>query len=128
LPRATANERPPIWIGHSVLRVNDVAKTAEFWAGLGLRPIHLDDRIAILELRGGTHLLVFPADRPVESGTPAPFDLMVDDIDAARVEFEAAGLKPSPMRTTPIHRSFTISDPSGYVIVFNSSHVGTQPV
>lgn len=128
MPRATATERPAVWIGHTALRANDVAKTAEFWAGIGLRLIEQTERIAILELRGGTHLLVFPAEQPVDSGTPAPFDLMVDDIDATRAELETAGLRPSAMRITPIHRSFTVTDPSGYVIVFNSSHVGEQPV
>jgi len=50
---------PEIGVGHIALTVSDVAASARFYASLGLQPCHEGGGIAILELRGGTHLLLF---------------------------------------------------------------------
>jgi catechol 2,3-dioxygenase-like lactoylglutathione lyase family enzyme len=128
MPATPDHERPAIWVGHVALRVADVAESTEFYHELGLRLIAREAEVGILELRGGTHLILLPAESPVAPGTVAPFDFMVDDVDGTRKEFEARGLSPSEMRSNPIHRSFTLPDPSGYSVVFNSSHVGDKPV
>jgi len=52
-----------------VLYVSDVARSATFWQGLGLRPVGQDENVAVLELRGGTHLVVLPGEP--ECGTDA---------------------------------------------------------
>ena len=52
---------------------------ATFYADLGMRTVLVRDQMAILELRGGTHLILRGG--PV-SGGRLPFDLMVDDVDA----------------------------------------------
>jgi catechol 2,3-dioxygenase-like lactoylglutathione lyase family enzyme len=128
MPRATDDERPPVWVGHVALPVHDLEKSAEFWRGLGLRLIDREAEVAIFELRGGTHLVMLRSEQGVAANAPAPFDLMVDDVDAVRKELDERGLRPSEIHPTPFHRSFTVVDPNGYVVTFNSSHVGGRPV
>ena len=122
------DERPPVWIGHMFLAATDVEKTATFMRKIGMRDIFQSDSIVVLELRGGTHLLLQPTADAIAPGTKAPFDLMVDEIDASHAEFEKLGLSPSTIEDGRIHRSFTISDPSGYEITVNSTHVSNLPV
>ncbi len=122
------DQRPPVWIGHMFLAATDVEKTATFMRKLGMRDIFQSDSIVVLELRGGTHLLLQTSGDAIVPGTKAPFDLMVDEIDASHAEFEKLGLSPSTIEDGRIHRSFTISDPSGYEITVNSTHVSDLPV
>ena len=75
----------------------------------------------LYELRGGTHLRCFPATPPAP-GALAPFDLMVDDLDASHARFGAAGLAPSPITKSRFHRAFTLAAPSGHVVAVQSSH------
>ncbi len=90
-----------------------------------MRPVYSGDDMAIFELRGGTHLLIFPTESPPEPGTAAPFDLMVDDVDATHDDWDARGLAPSPLATSSSgnHRTFTVTDPDGTVLTVYSSHV-----
>ncbi len=122
------DERPPMWIGHVSLFVPDIAATRDFFVQLGLRLVGTYERVAILELRGGTHLIVLPADKPVEAHARAAFDLMVDDIDANHTALRAASLQPSAIVDGEIHRSFTITEPGGHAITVNSTHVTGLPV
>ena len=113
--------RPSVWIGHAVLTVGDVDRSADYWRRLGMREVERNDHVAVLELRGGTHLVLVP-------GTPAddadvPFDLMVDDLDEVHAEWKARGLDPSPIERGRIHAAFTMHDPDGYRVTVNSSHV-----
>jgi catechol 2,3-dioxygenase-like lactoylglutathione lyase family enzyme len=116
--------RPPVWIGHAVLRVSDIDRSAAYWTGLGMREVGRDDQVAVLELRGGTHLVILPGSPP-EDGE-APFDLMVDDLDATHTEWSARGLDPSPIDRGRIHDAFTVRDPDGYVVTVNNSHVSGE--
>ncbi len=120
------DERPGVWVGHVALPTPDIPKTRDFMVQLGMRSIADGDDFAILELRGGTHLILTPADEPASG--PADFDLMVDDIDVAHEHFQALGFDPSEIRSGRIHRSFEINAPSGHVVKFNSSHVSDKPV
>ena len=52
--------RPSVWIGHTVLTVGDVERSADYWRDLGLREVERNRDVAVLELRGGTHLLLLP--------------------------------------------------------------------
>ncbi len=89
-----------------------------------MRSVYTGDDIAIFELRGGTHLLIFPGESGPAAGTAAPFDLMVDDVEATRVDWEARGLGPTALGPAPgDHRSFTVTDPDGYVLTVYSTHV-----
>jgi len=118
--------RPEVWVGHVTLPTPDLKATREFMVQLGMRPIAEGDGFAVLELRGGTHLVLLPSDGPA-SGS-AYFDLMVDDLDATHARLRVLGFAPSDIRTDPIHRSFTVRAPSGHAITFNSSHVSREPV
>ncbi len=69
-----------------------------------------------------------PANDPIAPGSKAPFDLMVDDIDASHENFGELGLSPSTIEEDRFHRWFKILDPSGYEITVNSSHVSGLPV
>ena len=122
------DERPPVWIGHVFMAVTDVRQSAEYMCKLGMREIFQADNISVLELRGGTHLLLQAASDPITPGTVAPFDLMVDDLEISHEKFDALGLSPSTIQDNTFHRSFTLCDPSGYVITVNSSHVSDSPV
>jgi catechol 2,3-dioxygenase-like lactoylglutathione lyase family enzyme len=120
------DERPPVWIGHVALRVRSVGEMYDFMAALGMRPIAREEAFAVLELRGGTHLVILPDEQA--AGGVAPFDLMVDDIEATHRALTERGLAPSPIQQTPAHLSFTVKAPSGWLVPFNSSHVSDKPV
>jgi len=113
--------RPPVWIGHAVLRVSDVGRSAAFWRAVGMREVARDESVAVLELRGGTHLVIIPG--TPEAGTEAPFDLMVDDLEATHADWDDRGFQPSAIESGRIHSAFTVGDPDGYVVTVNSSHV-----
>jgi hypothetical protein len=53
---------------------------------------------------------------------------MVEDLEATHRRLAELGLSPSPIVSGRIHRSFTVRDPSGQDVEFNSSHVSDRPV
>lgn len=116
---ADQTERPATWVGHVVVSATDIAESADFYVSLGMREVERNERVAVLELRGGTHLVVVE-DSPAES---APFDLMVDDLDAVHAEWTAHGFSPSEIERGRIHDRFTVRDPAGTEVTVNSSHV-----
>ena len=113
------DERPPIWVGHIVVNAADLAESTRFYVHLGMREVELNDQVSVLELRGGTHLVVVEG----EVASDTSFDLMVDDIDGAHTKWEADGLAPSAIERGRIHDRFTLTDPSGSRITINSTHV-----
>jgi catechol 2,3-dioxygenase-like lactoylglutathione lyase family enzyme len=123
---STSDLRPAVWVGHVTMQTSDVAESNRFMTTLGMRAIADGDGFAVLELRGGTHLVLLKAEGPLTGS--APFDLMVEDLDATQRDFAARGLSPSEISRGNIHDSFTIQDPSGLEIQFNSTHVSDQPV
>jgi hypothetical protein len=127
MPRA-ADKRPPVAIGHVFMAAYDVPAAAEWLEEAGLRPVAHDDDFAVLELRGGTHVVVTKAARRPKAGTKAPFDLMVDDVDAAHRDYAKKGFRPTPIRRGNIHDSFHVTGPDGYRVSIVSSHAGRRPV
>ena len=118
--------RPPVWVGHVSMRTRALAESEAFMRDLGMRPVFRGEGVAIMELRGGTHL-VLSADADA-APSDAPFDLMVDDVEAAHAGLAARGFAPSDISRGRIHDSFTVADPGGARITVNSSHVSDQPV
>ena len=108
--------------------VNDVKVGNAYFEQLGLRPIALGDTYSVMELRGGTHLILSPAEAPIEPGTRAAIDLMVDDVDAARAEYQEKGFETSEISRGSIHDTLTVAAPDGYEIRINSSHAGRRAV
>jgi len=124
----TTDQRPPVAVGHVRLPTTDVTGTARWLVSVGLRPIFEDAELAVLEFRGGTHVVVRKAEEALKAGMAAPFDLMVDDIEAARRDYAAKGLGPSDISRGRIHDSFHVVGPDGYDFTVNSSHAGGRPV
>jgi catechol 2,3-dioxygenase-like lactoylglutathione lyase family enzyme len=114
------DERPGVWVGHVALPAPDVAAAAAFWQTVGMRLVVQREDFAVLELRGGTHLVVVAGDAGSEE---IGFDVMVDDLQATRRQFDDAGLNPTPITEGTIHSSFTLQDPAGRALTINSSHV-----
>jgi hypothetical protein len=111
---------PSLAAGHLELLASDVGKTSAFLEQLGALPIVVRERFAVLELRGGTHIVV-------QQGQPAPqrepsFDLMVDDLAAARELAARLGAEPTPIQSGDVHSSFSLTDPSGQSLRVVSSH------
>ncbi len=109
--------RPRFGIGHLPFPAADVARMTEFYTDIGMRLVVNMGRAAILELRGGTHMILQPGD----PGT-ASLDLIVDDIDETRAVLEAAGAEPSPIQRGNPHDRFVATDPEGNTLVVNSNH------
>ena len=113
--------RPPVWIGHAVLTVADLGRSADFWRTVGMREIERNEHVAVLELRGGTHLVLVPGTSSTSSDVS--FDLMVEDLEATHAEWSRCGLDVSPIERGRIHSSFVLRDPDGYRVTVNNSHV-----
>ncbi len=128
MPQETRDERPPVAVGHVMMGVPNVAETYTFLVKLGCREIVLGDGVGVLEFRGGTHLVLLPTDQQTPEGAKAPFDLMVDDIEAARKRYAELGANPTEIREAQFHHSFTVAAPSGHEITVNSSHASGKPV
>ncbi len=120
------NKPPPVWVGHIVLRTRRQKESEAFMRALGMRLIAAEDDAVILELRGGTHLILLD-DKNAEAGD-APFDLMVDDLDAAHRICKDQGLAPTAIDKGRNHRSFSVAEPSGHKIKVFDSHVSEFPV
>jgi len=94
---------------------------------IGLRPIVQRPDVAVLELRGGTHLVLVA--KPEVVAGEASFDLMVEDLHAAHQHFIGLGLAPTPIETvSDNHQRFLVREPAGNMISFFSNHVSGQPV
>ena len=124
----TLDQKPPVAVGHVRLPATDVAAAARWLETVGLRPIFQDTDLAVLEFRGGTHVVVRKVDPSPAAGSAAPFDLMVDDIEAARRDYAAKGLDPSDVSRGRIHDSFHLTGPDGHDFTVTSSHAGGRPV
>jgi len=68
----TTDQRPPVAVGHVRLNITDVGAAARWFETVGLRPIVTMDELAVLELRGGTHVVVRRAEPPPAPGNRSP--------------------------------------------------------
>ena len=122
------DKRPPVAVGHVSLHVKDVPTASAFMQVLGLRSVFEKDNFAVLELRGGTHLILKKSRKKITEGAVAPVDLMVDDLHAMRDYCKSKKLKPSKITTGSVHSSFYVPGPDGWSIKITSSHAGDRPV
>ena len=120
------DQRPAVWVGHVAMYSPEVGQSSKFMQLIGMRLIAEGDEFAVLEMRGGTHLvLTSDASSSLIRGS---FDLMVDDLDESHAKFSEMGLSPGPIERGQIHDSFELREPGGKTILFNSTHVGDLPV
>ena len=52
------NSLSAVAIGHFVMKVSDIDISYQFYTKLGLRPFGIYSDLAVVELRGGTHILL----------------------------------------------------------------------
>ena len=124
----STDDRPKLAVGHVSLEVEDVGDAYAFFVRHGMRDIFKGEDFGVLELRGGTHLVLKRPEAETEAGRKAPFDLMVDDIDKAREEFASAGVTATEITRGSIHDTFHIEGPGGYRFAVTSSHAGDRVV
>ncbi len=110
--------RPRFSICHVTLTAEDPDRLGDFYASTGMRLVATMGRMAILELRGGTHLVVHRGQPGV-----ARLDLMVDDIAETHTLFDELGANPTPIIPGRPHDTFTAMDPEGNHLLIESSHV-----
>ena len=118
-------QRPPIWIGHVFLDTNNIEHSQQFMRLIGMRSIASGDDFAVLELRGGTHVIVREVEEAQLPGEVG-WDIMVDDIDATHSEYAGKGYSVSEVRRGNIPDNFDLTLPDGRPIEINSSHAGDR--
>jgi catechol 2,3-dioxygenase-like lactoylglutathione lyase family enzyme len=138
---------PVAALAHFVMKVRNIEVTYRFYSGLGLRALDTFPGLAIVELRGGTHLLIFQKDDDQASalhdghvGQRPEFgseklDLMIVGHTKAQLELYRAGLidkgySPSAIADGVLygHHFFSMQDPDGNGVTFYTSHCGDKPV
>ena len=124
----TVDKRPPVAVGHVSIPVKDVAATNAFLLEIGLRGVVERENFAVLELRGGTHIIVEKSRKRIKPGDQAPVDFMVDDIKKARAKYAEMGLKPTRIKSGTIHSSFFVPGPDGWSYKITSSHATDLPI
>ena len=117
----SSKQRPNIWIGHVTLATSVLRKSEAFMKQIGLRPIFANDEVAVLEFRGGTHIVLL-ADADAGDGD-ADFDLMVEDLSSTHARFERQGFHVTDIERGNVHDSFYVREPGGHRILVNSTHV-----
>lgn len=111
------DERPRFGIGHITLDVTDVARSVAFYQAIGMRLVVDMGDAAILELRGGTHLIV----RRSQS-VDGSLDLITDEIDETHQLMAANGANPGKIKRGSPHDRFVAADPDGNTLVVASNH------
>lgn len=138
---------PAVAVAHFVMKVQDIDASYRFYTGLGLRAFGAFPGMAIVEMRGGTHLLLFKkgddqagALLNSQSGQRPDFssekiDLMIAghtkaDLETYRVSLIGKGYSPSAIADCELygHYYFSMQDPDGYGISFYTSHCSDKPV
>jgi catechol 2,3-dioxygenase-like lactoylglutathione lyase family enzyme len=128
-------------VAHLVFEVTDLKRSCEFYSNLGIPPFGLDEEGAIIELRGGTHLILLSVDQQAGEGMAKSltgqfhkrfseqFDLMIkgkslNELKEYRLELISRGIAAGeiPDETFFGHHLFCIKDPDGNGITIYTSH------
>jgi catechol-2,3-dioxygenase len=128
-------------VAHLVFKVADLKSSCQFYSDLGIPPFAIDEQVAIIELRGGTHLLLLKVDQPAGEGVAESltgqfhqrfseqFDLMIkgkglSELKKYRLERISRGIAAGqiPDETFFGHHLFCIKDPDGNGITIYTSH------
>ena len=138
---------PAAALGHFVMKAANLGASYQFYAHLGLRQIGMFPDVAIIELRGGTHILLLP-----ESGE-SPFtltssrlgqrgaffneqlDLLINgktrgELEAYRAMVLRNGIAAGEIGPEKFfgHDYFHLTDPDGHGITVYTTHAGDAPV
>jgi catechol 2,3-dioxygenase-like lactoylglutathione lyase family enzyme len=142
-----SNGLPAAALGHFVMKVNDIDISYQFYTKLGLRPFGIFPDLAIIELGGGTHILLFSKHDELPSslssshlgqrGAPSNerLDLMIDGKSKSDLELYRTTLMEKGMSVDAIaqdrlygHDYFQLVDPDGNGITVYTSHRGDLSV
>jgi uncharacterized glyoxalase superfamily protein PhnB len=119
--------------------VSDIDISYQFYTKLGLRPFGIFPDLAIIELRGGTHILLFSKNDELASslssshlgqrGANEQLDLMIDGKSRSDLELYRATLMEKGLSIDAIaqdqffgHDYFQLVDPDGNGITVYTSH------
>jgi catechol 2,3-dioxygenase-like lactoylglutathione lyase family enzyme len=138
---------PAAALGHFVMKVANLDASYQFYSDLGLRQVGIYPDVAIIELRGGTHILLFPEKNEApflltssRLGQRAAFfkehlDLLIhgktrEDLEAYRASLLTNGIAAGDIAQERLfgHDYFELIDPDGHGITVYTSHVGELPV
>ena len=127
-------------VAHLVLKVADLKRSCQFYSNLGLPPFAVDEKLAIVELRGGTHLLLFEVGLAGEDVAESltgqfherlseRFDLMIkgkglNELKKYRLELISRGIAAGEIPDESFfgHHLFCVKDPDGNGITIYTSH------
>ena len=128
-------------VAHLVFKVADLESSCEFYSNLGIPPFAIEERVAIIELRGGTHLLLLEVDQLAGEGIAESltgqfherfaeqFDLMIkgkglNELKKYRSKLINRGIAAGeiPDETFFGHHLFCVKDPDGNGITIYTSH------
>jgi catechol-2,3-dioxygenase len=128
-------------VAHLVFKVADLKSSCQFYSDLGIPPFFTDEEFAIIELRGGTHLILLSVDSMAGEGIAESltgqfhmrfseqFDLMIEgkglnELEEYRLELISRGIAAGeiPDETFFGHHLFCTKDPDGNGITIYTSH------
>jgi catechol-2,3-dioxygenase len=128
-------------VAHLVVKVADLESSCQFYSNLGLPPFAIDGESAIIELRGGTHLILLSVDQQAGEGIAESltgqfhkrfserFDLMIkgkglNELQQYRLELISRGIAAGEIPDEAFfgHYLFCIKDPDGNGITIYTSH------
>ena len=138
---------PAATLGHFIMKVSDIDRSYQFYTKLGLRPFGRFPELAIIELRGGTHILLFGKNDELPSSPSSShlgqrgsffnerLDLMIagksrSDLELYRTTLLEKGLSVDAIAQDQFfgHDYFQLADPDGNGITVYTSHSGALPV
>jgi catechol 2,3-dioxygenase-like lactoylglutathione lyase family enzyme len=128
-------------VAHLVFKVADLKSSCQFYSNLGIPPFFTDEEAAIIELRGGTHLILLSVDSMAGEGIAESltgqfhktlseqFDLMIkgkglNELKKYRSELIGRGIAAGEIPDEMFygHHLFCIKDPDGNGITVYTSH------
>jgi catechol-2,3-dioxygenase len=130
-------------VAHLVFKVADLKRSCQFYSHLGIPPFAVldDEKVAIIELRGGTHLLLLEVDQLAGEGVAESvtgqfherfaerFDLMIKgkslgELTKYRLELIGRGIAAGEILAETVygHHVFCVKDPDGNGITIYTSH------
>src|SRR5580692_6767768 len=128
-------------VAHLVFKVADLKRSCQFYSNLGIPPFFTDEEAAIIELRGGAHLILLSVDSMAGEGIAESltgqfherlseqFDLMIkgrglNELENYRLELISRGIAAGEIPAEKLfgHYLFCIKDPDGNGITIYTSH------
>ncbi len=126
--------------GHIVVLVENIQDSISFYEAIGLPAFMQLEQLAIIELRGGAHVLLMAKGSEASKGLTTSqyggqvkevdeaFDFMIDgntkeELELFRTDVLSNGVEASELNEGGFgHYIFSVTDPDGHNIYFYTSH------